>query len=157
VDLGPIHVAHPENWEVIAPKKRGESVTIAPAAAMAGDGIGYGVVINGAAPKQQGMSIDTLTDELVQTFEAGEAGMKKIGSTRSVQVAGVTGRAVQMQSPSPIPGPNGQAQNERDQLVTVPQPDGSVIFLVFVAPESQFEQLHAAFNKILSSVSIDKD
>jgi hypothetical protein len=49
------------------------------------------------------------------------------------------------------------AQNERDQLVTVPQPDGSVIFLVFVAPESQFEQLHAAFNKILNSVSIDKD
>jgi hypothetical protein len=157
VDLGPIHIAHPENWEVVAPKKRGESLTIAPPAAIGTDGIGYGVVINGAAPKQQGMSIDTLTDELVSSFEQGQAGMKKIGATRTVTVAGVAGRAVQMQSPSPIPGPNGQAQNERDQLVTVPQPDGSVIFLVFVAPESQFEQLHAAFNKILSSVSIDKD
>ncbi|UWZ82620.1 M48 family metalloprotease [Occallatibacter riparius] len=157
VDLGPIHIAHPENWNVIAPKKQGQSITIAPAAAVAGDGVGYGVVINGAAPKQQGMSIDALTDELVNTFQSGQAGMKKIGSTRTVQVAGVTGRSVQMQSPSPIPDANGKPQNERDQLVTVPQPDGSVIFLVFVAPESQFEQLHSAFNKILSSVSIDKD
>jgi hypothetical protein len=157
VDLGPIHIAHPENWEVIAPKKRGESVTIAPPSAIAGDGIGYGVVINGAAPKEKGMSIDTLTDELVSSFEQGQGGMKKVGATRTVQVAGVSGRAVQMQSPSPIPGPNGQSQSERDQLVTVPQPDGSVIFLVFVAPEAQFEQLHAAFNKMLSSVSIDPE
>jgi Zn-dependent protease with chaperone function len=155
VDLGPIHIAHPENWEVIAPKKRGDSVTIAPAAAVAGDGLGYGVVINGAAPKEQGMTIDGLTDELVRSFEAGQGGMKKIGSTRTVQVAGVTGRTVQMQSPSPIPDSRGQAQSERDQLVTVPQPDGSVVFLDVVAPVSQFEQLHPTFNKILSSVSID--
>jgi hypothetical protein len=157
VDLGPIHIAHPENWQIIAPKQRGESLIMAPAAAVGGDGVGYGVVINGAAPKQQGMSIDTLTDELVASFEQGQGGMKKIGSTRTVQVAGVEGRTVQMQSPSPIPDANGRPQNERDQLVTVPQPDGSVIFFVFVSPESQFEQLHAAFNKILSSVSIDKD
>jgi hypothetical protein len=157
VDLGPIHIAHPENWEITAPKKRGESLTIAPPAAIGSDGIGYGVVINGAAPKQKGMSIDTLTDELVSSFEQGQAGMKKIGATRTVTVAGVSGRTVQMESPSPIPDANGRAQNERDQLVTLPQPDGSVIFFVFVSPDSQFEQLHSAFNKILSSVSIDPE
>jgi predicted Zn-dependent protease len=151
-DLGEMKIARPENWEVIAPKKRGESVTIAPPAAIAADGIGIGVVINGAKPKQTGMSIDTLTDELVRSLEAGQAGMHQVGSTRTVQVAGVSGRTVEMHSPSPIPDASGKAQNERDQLVTIPQEDGSVIFLVFVAPDAQFEQIHATFNKMLSSV-----
>jgi hypothetical protein len=145
-------IAHPENWAVIAPQKKGESLTIAPQGGVTGGGVGYGVVINGAAAKQSGMSIDALTDELVRSFEAGQGGMKRVGTARHVTVAGVSGRAVDMQSVSPLPDSRGQEQAERDRLVTIPQQDGSVIFLVFVAPAAEFDRLRPAFDKMLSSV-----
>ena len=53
---------------------------------------------------------------------------------RAMKVAGVDGRSVMFHSPSPIQAANGRIQLERDWLVVVPQHDGSVIFMIFVAP-----------------------
>ena len=116
------------------------------------NGIGYGVVINGVSPKDQKMSIDQITDEIVQTIQSGAGDMQITGKPVDVKVAGVRGRSVIMQSTSPFPDAKGQPQKERDRLVTVPRPDGSVIFLVFVAPESDFERLSPTFEKMLQSV-----
>ena len=151
-DLGPIKIGRPENWGVIAPKQKGDSLTIAPRAGVVTNGIGYGVVINGVSPKDQKMSIDQITDEIVQTIQSGAGDMQITGKPVDVKVAGVRGRSVIMQSTSPFPDAKGQPQKERDRLVTVPRPDGSVIFLVFVAPESDFERLSPTFEKMLQSV-----
>ena len=62
------------------------------------------------------------------------------------------GESVTMQSTSPFSDAKGQAQKERDWLVTIPRPDGSVIFVVFVAPESEFERLTPTFERMLKSV-----
>jgi len=59
---------------------------------------------------------------------------------------------VHLQSTSDFPGPNGEAQKERDQLVTVPRQDGTVIYLVFIAPESEYQQFSPIFEKMLQSV-----
>ena len=77
-----------------------------------------------------------------------------MAKTRSIKVAGVRGRSVNLQSTSPFPDSNGQSQKERDRLVTIPRPDGSVIFLVFVAPESEFERLSPTFERMLKSVQL---
>ena len=69
-----------------------------------------------------------------------------------IQVAGARGRTVHLQSNSDFPGANGEAQKERDQLVTVPRPDGTVIYLVFIAPESEYQHLSPTFEKMLQSV-----
>ena len=50
-NLGPLTIAHPENWHVFTPRQKGEGITIAPHAGVTGDEIGYGVVISGVAPK----------------------------------------------------------------------------------------------------------
>jgi Zn-dependent protease with chaperone function len=151
-DLGPVKMVRPENWGVIAPQQQGQSLIIAPRAGIVSNGIGYGVVINGVSSQGKTANIDRMTAEIVRSFQSGGGDLQPVGKTTRIKVAGVRGRSVNMQSTSPFPDGKGQPQKERDRLVTIPRPDGSVIFLVFVAPESEFERLGPTFDKMLKSV-----
>jgi len=151
-DLGPMKIEYPENWQVMMPKKQGQSVTIAPQAGITTNGVGYGVVLNGVAPpKGKRMSIDDVTRELVKDMEQNET-LQPAGDAQPVTVAGIEGRSVTLHSVSPFPSANGQAQRERDWLVTVPQRDGSVIFMVFVAPHSEFSRFQPTYEAMLKTV-----
>lgn len=154
-NLGSLTIAHPDNWQVINPRQQGEGVTIAPQAGVTGDGIGYGVVINGVAPKRgQRLNLDQVTAALVRRFEGGGSGSKALGSPQPLQVAGVQGRSVALQSISPFREANGQPQEERDWLVTAPTPDGAVIGFVFVAPQAQFDRFRPTFESMLRSLQL---
>jgi hypothetical protein len=59
---------------------------------------------------------------------------------------------VHLQSTSEFPDANGQPQKERDELVTVPRPGGTVVYLVFIAPEPEYQQFSPTFEKMLQSV-----
>jgi len=151
-DLGPMKLSRPDNWQVAMPRQQGESVTIAPQAGVTQNGIGYGVIINAVAPPQgEQMSSDELTRQLVQQIERGN-GAKQAGSVQSISFGGVQGRSIPLQSTSPFPASNGQQQAERDWLVTAPRPDGSLVYFVFVAPESEFERFRPTFEAMLRSV-----
>ena len=151
-DLGPAKIQRPDNWQVTMPKQRGQSVTIAPQAGVTADGVGYGVVLNGVAPPQgQRMTIDDVTRQLVEDMGQNET-LQPLGDAQPITVAGVQGRSVHLQSISPIPAEDGRPQKERDWLVTVPQRDGSVIFMVFVAPQSHFDRFQPTYEAMLKSV-----
>ena len=151
-DLGPLKIERPENWQVILPKKQGQFVTIAPEAGITSSGVGYGVLLNGVAPpKGERMSIDDVTRELVKDMEQNET-LQPTSDPQPIAVAGTQGRSITLQSISPFPGANGKAQKERDWLVTVPQPDGSVIFMVFVAPQSDFDRFQPTYEAMLKSL-----
>lgn len=150
-DLGPLKIARPENWQVITPKQQGAYLTIAPSAGVTANGIGYGVLINGFGSDGQRESIDEVTNTLVQHMQRSQ-GVQPIGSARAITVGGVEGRSVALQSTSPFPAANGQQQKERDWLVTVPHSSGSVIFFIFVAPQSEFDRFRPTFESMLKSV-----
>jgi hypothetical protein len=145
-------IAHPDNWQVMMPKQQGDSLKIAPQAGITSGAVGYGVVINGVvAPEGENLTLDQLTADLVRDMEH-SGGIKAAGRPQAVTINGVQGRAVVMQSQSPFRDPSGQPQAERDWLVTVPQRDGSVIFMVFVAPEAEFSLFQPTFESMLKSV-----
>jgi hypothetical protein len=151
-DLGPVKIEYPENWQVNPPRRKGQSITIAPQAGVVADGVGYGVILNGVAPSQdEHMSIDDLTRQLIQDLEQNEA-LQLDGDLKPIVVDGVEGRSVALHSISPFPETNGRRQRERDWLVTVPRRDGSFIFMVFVAPLSQFEQFRPTYEEMLKSM-----
>jgi predicted Zn-dependent protease len=151
-NLGPMKIQHPENWQVVMPQQQGQFVTIAPQAGVTANGLGYGALLNGiGSPKGGRMSIDDMTGQLVQNMRQND-GVELAGRAQPITVAGVEGRSVMMQSASPFPNAKGQAQKERDWLVTVPQRDGSVIFLIFVAPEADFAHLQPAYEAMLKSM-----
>jgi hypothetical protein len=151
-DLGPLKIEYPENWQVTPPKQQGQFVTIAPQAGISANGVGYGVLLNGIAPaKGEPMSIDDVTSQLVKDMEQNEA-LQPLGNAKAISVAGVQGRSIMLQSVSPFPAANGQSQKEHDWLVTIPQNGGAVIFMVFVAPQSQFERFRPTYEAMLKSV-----
>ncbi len=151
-DLGHMKIARPDNWPVAMPKQQGDSLKIAPPAGVAGNAVGYGVVINGVAPRdRQTTNIDEVTAQLVQDME-NHGGIKPVGRPQAITINGVQGRSVVLQSQSPFRNPAGNPQPERDWLVTIPQPDRSVIFMVFVSPEAEFSLFQPTFESMLKSV-----
>ena len=151
-DLGPVKLQRPENWDVMMPKQQGQSVTIAPKAGVAGNDIGYGVMLNGVASSNgQPTNIDDMTRRLMQDMEQNNA-LQAAGDPQPITVAGIQGRSVAMHSVSPF-SINGKPDKERDWLVTIPQSDGSVIFVVFVAPQSHYDRFQPTFEAMLKSLS----
>jgi Zn-dependent protease with chaperone function len=153
-DLGPLKIAAPDNWRVMAPSQRGDDIRIAPEAGVTGNAIGYGLLLNGVKPNRTA-NVDDVTNELVQEMVKGSGDdLRAVGSAQSITVAGVQGRSVNLESTSPYPDAKGQPQKERDWLVTVPRSDGSVLYFVFVAPQSEFNRFSPTYDSMLKSIQL---
>jgi Zn-dependent protease with chaperone function len=151
-NLGPIKIQRPENWPVTLPEQKGQFVTIAPAEGHAGSGLGYGVLLNGAGgARGQQPSIDEMTAALIKQIQDSNE-LVPLGDPEPITVGGKEGRSTFLRSPSPFPDAQGQPQLERDWLVTVPQSDGSMIFMIFVAPEPDFNHLKPTYEAMIKSV-----
>jgi len=148
-NLGPVSMARPQNWQVFQ-DQQGGGITIAPRAGLAGNAIGYGVVLNGVRPNG---NLDQTTSSIVRSLQGG-GDLRQIGNAQPITVGSSRGRSVMMESTSPFPGTNGSPQKERDWLVTAPAPDGSVVYFVFVAPASDFERLRPTFESMLRSAML---
>lgn len=150
-DLGPMRINRPENWPVTLPKQQGQFVTIAPQAGVVESGVGYGVLLNGApTPRGRPASIDEMTSQLIQQLQQSNE-LQPVGKSQAIIVGGIEGRSTFLRSSSPFTDANGAEQQERDWLVTVPLNDGSLIYMIFVAPESDFRRLQPTYEAILKS------
>jgi len=152
-DFGAVKMERPENWQVSMPKRQGQVITIAPQAGIAANGgVGYGVVVNGVAPPNgDRLSIDDVTSALVEDMRQ-NSGLEPQGGAKPIKVGGTEGRSVTFESASPFLSANGQAQKERDWLVAVPGRNHSVIYMVFVAPQSDFDRFKPTFEAMLNSL-----
>jgi Zn-dependent protease with chaperone function len=150
-NLGPISISRPENWALTLPEQKGQFVTIAPAEGVTSTGVGYGVMLNGVGAPPQRMTIDEMTAGLIEEIQKSNE-LEPQGKPEAIKVGGKDGRATFLSSPSPFPDANGQPQPERDWLVTVQQPDGSMIFMIFIAPQADFSALQPTYEAMLKSV-----
>ena len=123
-------------------------MTIAPPEAVAQNGIAYGAIIAGA--NLDASQLDQATDQVIQQLQKGNAGMKVYSSPSSIQVNGQPARSTILTGTSPIQQ-NGKPVPERDWLVTLPGPNGNLTYVVFVAPENEFNQLRPTYQKMLDS------
>lgn len=148
LNLGFMSMQYPSNWQESGDQQ--SQVTIAPSAGVSGNAISYGVVVNAAQPPSgQSMSIDQMTNAIVQNLIQTNQGMQAAGKPQSINVNGVTGRSVDLIGTSPI-----QGQRERDWLVTLPRNDGSFLFMVFISPERDFDSLRPTYEQMLKSVRL---
>ena len=85
------------------------------------------------------MNIDDITGQLVQHMQQNN-GLQPLANAQPITVGGIEGRFVMSQSPSSFPAANGQPPMEQDRLVIMLQRDGSVMFMVFVAPQAEFDR-----------------
>ena len=151
-NLGPMTINFPDNWQVSPPKQKGDFVTIAPQAGVAPNGVGYGVLLNGipAAPNQQS-NIDAMTAALIKQIQQNNK-LEQLGAPKATTVGGAEGRITLLRSDSPFQNAQGEPQTERDVLVTVRRTDGSLIYMIFIAPEADFARLQPTYEAMLKSV-----
>jgi hypothetical protein len=74
--------------------------------------------------------------------------MRQTGSVQNIRVNGVAGRAVDLLGTSPVME-NGRQLQEHDWLVTLPYGQRGLVYLVFVAPERDFDQLKSTYSDML--------
>jgi hypothetical protein len=139
-------IDYPDNWQPTQDQQSG-GVTIAPPAGATQGALAYGVLIN---PRQaQGAtSLDDATQQLVQEMVQQTPGMRQTGSVQNIRVNGVAGRAVDLLGTSPVTE-NGRQLQEHDWLVTLPYGQRGLVYLVFVAPERDFDQLKSTYSDML--------
>lgn len=154
LNLDFLQMQYPDNWRVTGDQQQ-SAITVAPPSAVSGNNIAYGVFISGAQPSNgSGMNLDQMTNEIIGNLRQATPEMQQVGRVQPIKVNGLTGRSVDLSSPSPIQGPDGQPQRERDWLVTVPRGDGSAIFLVFIAPQNDFDQLRPTYESMLKTLRV---
>ena len=143
-----IRIAYPDNWKVMRSQN---GITIAPQAGVSQGAVAYGVVI-GTAQDQNASSLDQATRDLVQSLQQSSQ-VQVAGDMSRISINGTEGRSVNLRGQSPVQR-NGQPTAERDWLVTVPNPQGGILYLIFVAPEPDFNQLQPTYEKMVKSLQV---
>jgi hypothetical protein len=143
-----ISIAYPDNWKAASGQN---GVTIGPPAGVSQGAVAYGVLM-GVAQDRNASNLDQATQDLVQSLQQ-QNQVQVAGQVSHISVNGSEGRSVNLRGQSPVQR-NGQAAPERDWLVTAPSAQGGLLYLIFVAPESDFDQLRPTYEKMLSSLQM---
>jgi len=144
-------VAYPQNWQVFGDAS--SAVTIAPPSGVADNAIAYGALIN-EYQAENGASVDTATHDLLNSLKQSNPNLRVIGNDENITVAGRTGKSVELIGDSPIQGADGKPLKERDWLVAVPAAQGNLLYIVFVAPDPDFNSLRPAYDKMVHSLRL---
>jgi Zn-dependent protease with chaperone function len=144
-------VSYPDNWQVIAGTNTG--ATIAPQAGVSGNAVSYGVIVSLYRPAS-GKSLDAAFNQLIINLQQQDSNVKPAGQIEKTRVNGFAARAVELSGSSPLQDANGQPLSERDRLVALQRSDGSLLYLVFIAPERDYARLATTYNQMLESLQV---
>jgi beta-barrel assembly-enhancing protease len=150
-------IQYPGNWKATA---KGSSAMIAPVGGVNAESadnvaVAYGALINVFVPNSGG-DIDASFRQLVSALIQQNSGMKQSGQIQKLDAGllhGVDARSVELTGSSPLIE-GGEPATERDWLVGIARPDGSLSTIVFVAPEDDADALRPTFETMLSSFQL---
>jgi beta-barrel assembly-enhancing protease len=145
-------ISYPENWQVFGDQN--SSITIAPQRGVSRSAVAYGVMINNFQPEDPNGSLDQAVHDLLSSLRQSNPDLRVIGHDENIRVNGVAGKSVDLLGTSPIEDQNGGRAQERDWLVATRRDDGSLLYLVFVAPDKDFSWLRPAFEQMLKSLRL---
>ena len=169
-----LRLDYPDNWQAYG---QGDAATISPRGGMVDDGKGnqalaYGVIVNIYEPHQdrygqqlqgpgygqepgQGSRQDShalleqATDQLVQELRLSNRSMRVVRHHEDIGVNGSDALSTYLSNDSPLGG------RETDWLITVARPEG-LLFIVFTAPDRDFQSYESVFQQMLYSVRISR-
>ena len=164
-----LRIDYPENWKAYG---QAAAMTITPSGGMVNDSSGnqalaYGALVNIYEPQadrygQQlqgpgfgqgsGMSAEQATDQLVEVLQQSNRNMRVVRRQGSIDVNNQQrGLSTYLSNDSPLQG----GGRETNWLITMPHADG-LLFIVFTAPERDFQGYERAFQQMLYSVRVKR-
>ena len=147
-------ISYPENWQVYGDQS--SSVVIAPPNGVSENAIANGVMINIYQPEDSHASLDQATHELLASLHQSNTDLRAIGNDEDIRVNGASGKSLDLIGSSPIQDQQGKATKERDWLVTFKRNDGTLLYLVFIAPDKDFSSMRPTFEKMLKSMRLQQ-
>ncbi len=143
-------MSYPDNWDVF---EQEGTVTIAPREGVSREAVAYGAMVSAFDPYESDsgrMSLSEATTQLIDQLRQSNPDTRVMGgSRRRMNLGGAAAESVTLVGRSPMRG-----ENELDWLVTTLRPDGSLWYVVFIAPERDFSALRSTFEQMLSSVQL---
>ena len=141
---------YPDNW-LTSGDGRPNAVTIAPAPGVVeGSGgqtlVGYGLEVDYYSPPGRPVELNRDTQELIRRLRQNNSDLRIVRDARTIEVAGRPALLSTLNSRSPYAG-----GREVDVLATVARPEG-LFYVVFIAPQSLFDQIQPTFEAVLRSV-----
>ena len=145
-------ISYPDNWQIFGDQN--SAVTIAPQNGVSQNAVAYGIMINTYQPEDANASLDQATHELLASLRQSNPDLRTIGHDENIRVNGVAGKSVDLVGNSPLRDQNGRAVQERDWLVSLMRNDGTVLYVVSIAPDRDFETLRPTFEQMLKSMRL---
>jgi beta-barrel assembly-enhancing protease len=139
-------IRYPVNWRVSGTE---ENVVLAPEGAVWSDPQNGSVQAYGASisrSRSAANNLDEDTRQLLESLSRSNPNMRVVQQKR-IEIGGQRAIETFFENDSPI-----QGQKEEDQLVTL-ESNGSLITLVFIAPQSAFDSYRQTFQTMLRSFS----
>jgi len=171
-----LRINYPDNWKAYG---QGDAASIAPRGGLVDDGNGnqalaYGVIVNIYQPHIDGYrqqlqgrdygegsgqnssqgsatALEQATDQLVAEFRLSNRNMRVIRYHDGIRVDDENALSTYLSNDSPIAG----GGRETDWLITLQHLDG-LLFIVFTAPERDFQSYESTFQQMLRSVQINR-
>jgi beta-barrel assembly-enhancing protease len=145
-------ISYPENWQLFGDQN--SAVTIAPQNGVSQNAVAYGVMINTFQPEDPNAGLDQATHELLATLRQSNPDLRTIGHDENIRVNGIAGKSVDLVGNSPLQDQSGHPGQERDWLVALMRKDGTVLYVVSIAPDKDFESLRPTFEQMLKSMRL---
>jgi hypothetical protein len=143
-------LSYPDNWKPVASQDSSGVTIAAPSGiqqSQKGVSVGYGAILDYYRPKDANASLWQATDEFVSQLRTADPRMRAGREMpREIKVGGKSAIVTTLYSDSIF-----QGQTEVDRLVTVAHPNG-MLYLVFVAPDSEGHYANGTFDKIIQSI-----
>jgi hypothetical protein len=138
-------ISYPGNWKSAS---SGASALIAPPGGVgAQNAVGYGMLSGRFQPSQLG-SIAAETDQLAVQLKQQNPQMKPAAAS-DVVVNGVRGRSLEATNSGAAGG-----GTEHDWLVALPESGGTLRYVVFVAPQADFDALRPIYERMLQTLKL---
>lgn len=142
-------VGYPDNWKTATGK---DSTIIGPPEGMGDAGIAYGVIV-GTNLSSEADSLDAAVQNLAKGLVQTNPGMKISAEMKHITLNGVEGRSLELTGNSPLQK-NGQPLPEHDWVVALPRSQSGLLYLVFISPERDYNQLHPIYQKMAESIRL---
>jgi beta-barrel assembly-enhancing protease len=143
-DHGAFRVAYPSNWQLKG--DRNTAITLYPPGGASAETVAYGAILSGFTPRNA-KNLDDATRQLLSSIQDTNPGLRVIGQPTNTTVNGKPAKNVELLGNSSI-RENGQPIPERLRLITIRGQGNLIVYMVFIAPNADFDALTPAFDRI---------
>ena len=145
-------ISYPQDWQLKG-NASSSSVSLYPDGGMAGDALAYGVMISGFHPKSKTAELHVAVQELRSDIQMSNPSLREYNSAQTFTLQGKNAVKLDWLGTSAV-RENGKAMGERVRLVATPAKSGVILYMIFVAPDADFDALSPTFDKIMNSFQV---